>query len=500
MHNVEKKISKSIIFQFLNVFFSGLVGLIFIPFIIKKLGADQYGLFEIVFSLNVINAVLDIGVGSTLVNYTNKYFKQGIEEFGGFFWSYFWLKLFLSILGAILCIVIAFFLPNIFSKVPFDQYEIIRISIYWFAIGVILNNLNSFLASVQNGFVRFDLSSIAAIFSKLFYLVFFFIWWYLWEINTIEDFSFITFILVPLIKLLIQVFQIGKILPSELRNVKWFRKQYVLETLSYLKGISVITIFAQFFNYGSQALLSVLAPPEVVGEFGILKRIMGLVQTVSSMVIRPIMPAANSLREKYSISRIVLSGTQIHAIIVIGMSLLLVLNAEFINKFYLNSKFQNFNLSMFLINLQLLLPTFSIMLMLYYNEGLVKMSVECNILNTIVSLVFAYFGFKINSFLGFLAGMSFGYLLVMLWQTFRFLKLYEINKFKFFRIYIIQYGICIFASVLSISLIKKMGVSLLAFISINITTIVLIVFLSWLGIDKPNRLLLQRKFKIKLKK
>ncbi|MGB0879299.1 MAG: lipopolysaccharide biosynthesis protein [Polaribacter sp.] len=489
MSSVEKKITKSVVYQFFNFLFSGLVGILFIPFIINNIGASRYGLFEIVFSLNIINAVLDLGIGSTIVNYTDKYLKQGKLVFTNFFWSYFWLKFFLSILGVFLCLIIAYNVHFFFNQINIEGQRILKLSIQWFAIGVIIQNINSFITAIQNGFVRFDLSSSASIISKIFYILIFFIWWYGVDIHSIIGFSFITFVLVPTFKLIIQIAQVRKLLISNLCGVSWGKKVYILDTFNYLKGISIITIFGQLFNYGSQFLLSVISYPEIVGQFGILKRIVTLIQTISSMIIRPILPAAQALKDNYSLSKIILTGTQFHAIVIVGLNLLVIINAQFINIYFFEGIYNDFSWTIFLICAPSLLPSFSIMLMIYYSEGKVKMSVQFNVLNTVFSLLFAYVGYLHFKLEGFLIGLSLGYTLILIFQVYRYLKLFAININKFLRIYLYQF----INIVLVFSLNFLLEKNIYSFLVLNITSVLILLYIGWISSNHSLKLIMKNK-------
>lgn len=484
MANVESKITKSVSYQFANLVISGLVGIIFIPFIITKIGKAQYGIFEIVYSLNIINAILDIGIGSTIVNYSKKYYDEGIDAFSGFFWTYFWFKVLLSLVGFLVCITLAFNVELVFTKVDAGEFDTLQYSIFWFAVGVLILNLNSFLDGIQNGFVRFDMTSIANIASRLFYIGGFFIWLYVYEVNTIIGFCFLTFVLVPISKLIIQFFQLYVYLPHLLTKPKWIRLPYLKDTLNYLGGISFITIFAQLFNSGTQTMLALLATPVVVAEFGILKRILTLVKRVSDMMVRPLMPAAYDLRKKYSVREIILKGTKVHSIVVTGLVFLILVNAEIISVYYLQSEFSAFPLHMFMYAFPLLLPSFAVMLMLYYNEGKSKMSVQFNILNTLFSLTLAYFGLKSYGLLGFLIGLSSGFSVCALAQLIRFIDYFEVGRLEFFSIYLKRYMTIILCFIVYITVNKIIDNDLWSFLAWNLIIGLLLISFSWVDIGR----------------
>jgi len=95
---IRKKILNSVSSQVLYILVSGIIGLALIPITINMLGKIQYGAFELILSLILIDAFLEFGLGSTLVKYIPEY-KIDIANLKTFFWSYYYIKLFLTILG-----------------------------------------------------------------------------------------------------------------------------------------------------------------------------------------------------------------------------------------------------------------------------------------------------------------------------------------------------------------------------------------------------------------
>jgi O-antigen/teichoic acid export membrane protein len=489
MYTIESKITKSVSYQFVNLLITGLAGVFFIPFIISSLGKEQYGIFEIAYSLNIINSVLDIGIGTTITNYAKKYFDLDKKKFAEFFWTFFWFKVLLSIIGLVICILLSYNVDSIFRKVSLENAQILKLVIIWFGIGVLIESLNSFLSGVVNGFVRFDITSFAGISSKVFYVLGFFIWYYIGEF-TLVSFSILSFVLVPLVKLITQLLQVYIYVPEVVSTPKMPRLFYIKDTLNYLGGISFVTISAQLFNYGTQALLSIVASPVIVGEFGILQRILRLVKQISSMLVRPVMPAAQDLKKKYSIVKIITLGTNIHSIAVIGITFMVLINSDIISKYYLHSEFPNFSLHLIIMGVQMLIPSFAVMLMLYYNEGKSEMSVQFNILNTIISIALAYIGLGYFGFIGYISGLTIGYTICTSIQLIRYLKYYNILFIDFYKIYIKRYMTIIVGLLIYCAISILFGQSVLHIVFWNVLIVTIFTVLSWLDLSVGTKKLL----------
>ncbi len=495
MSSIESKITKSVFYQFFNLVVTGLTGVFFIPFIISSLGKEQYGIFEIAYSLNIINSVLDIGVGSTITNYAKKYFDSDEGKFSEFFWTFFWLKLFLSIIGLLICIGIAINVDFIFQKVSVENAIILKQVIIWFGVGVLIQNLNSFINGVVNGFVRFDMTSFSSISSKFIYIVGFFIWFYFGNLS-IVDFSILTFVLIPFVKLFTQLVQIIIYIPEIISLPKRPKLLYIKDTLNYLGGISVVTISAQFFNYGAQAILSIVATPVLVGEFGILQRIIKLIKQISGMLVSPILPGAHDLRKKYSISKIVSIGTNIHAITVIGITFLILINSEVISIYFLNSVYPNFSLHLLMFGVQMLIPSFVLMLMLYYSEGKTKMSIQFNLFNTTISITLAYVGIVYYNLTGFITGLTIGYAISVFGQLYRYLKYYNLDIWKFLKIYINIYIYILILYLCHLGIYLLFDNQMYKVIISNMVVVSMLGIFAWKNINTKIRNSILKKFKL----
>lgn len=477
MNSIEKKVSKSIVYQFASFFITGIVSILFIPFTIQKLGTNQYGIYEMVLALTLINALLEIGVGSTITNYIKKYFDKDKKEYRSFFWSFFWFKLFIALIAFVVCLVIAFNVSFIFKKVAIDDLGLLKKSIIWFAFGVLMNNFVSFFDNVENGFVRFDLTSIANISSKLFYIITFFIWITNWNDIDIAQFCFITFVFVPTFRLVLQIGILVSVQRHIVPKVASFSKKNITDNINYIGGVSSITLIAQFYNYGIAFLLSLVAIPTLVGEFGIIKKVLDLVGGISDMLVRPIMPASKDLLKKHSLDKIVYNGTSIHATIVLGITTFIIINSSAISSFYLQNRYPSFNLHLIIMAIPRLFPSFIVMLMLYYGEGKTKINIFNQLRKVVISMTFGFIGFHFYDFIGLLIGLALGASIAIGFNLNHFLSYYKkISSSKFLGIYIEKWMVVAFIIFLYALIESQLGLSIFTLLLWNVLAIVLFLF------------------------
>ena len=83
---IQKKILNSISSQILYILVSSIIGLSLVPITINMLGKIEYGAFELILSLILIDAFLEFGLGSTLVKYIPEH-KVDTASLKTFFWS-----------------------------------------------------------------------------------------------------------------------------------------------------------------------------------------------------------------------------------------------------------------------------------------------------------------------------------------------------------------------------------------------------------------------------
>ena len=57
-----------------------IVGILYTPFLIRKLGQAEYGLYSIVNSVISYLTIMDMGFGNAIIIYTSRYLNQGDKE------------------------------------------------------------------------------------------------------------------------------------------------------------------------------------------------------------------------------------------------------------------------------------------------------------------------------------------------------------------------------------------------------------------------------------
>ena len=69
-----------IVLSYISMFFSIIIGLIYVPMLLYFLGKEQYGLYQLMGSLIAYMSVMDFGLSSTIIRYYSRYLALNDEE------------------------------------------------------------------------------------------------------------------------------------------------------------------------------------------------------------------------------------------------------------------------------------------------------------------------------------------------------------------------------------------------------------------------------------
>lgn len=105
---MESQLKTGALLSYVVLALQNLVGLLYIPFMLRMMGQSEYGLYSIAASIIAYLTILDLGFGNTIVRYTAKFRAEcKIEEqyrmFGMFFLLYCGIGLLALTIGGILC-------------------------------------------------------------------------------------------------------------------------------------------------------------------------------------------------------------------------------------------------------------------------------------------------------------------------------------------------------------------------------------------------------------
>lgn len=167
-----------VIISYLTLAFNILIGLVYTPYMILKLGDGQYGIFSLANSLISFVTLLDLGFGQTLVRYISKARVTGdIEEehrLNGFFLKmYMVIAVIAWVIGVGIVILYPQLAANTFAE---EEIRLFRIVFLILLVNVAISFPMSVFSATLNAYEEFFLLKLANFIMTVFkYLVMFFL-------------------------------------------------------------------------------------------------------------------------------------------------------------------------------------------------------------------------------------------------------------------------------------------------------------------------------------
>lgn len=139
--------------------FSIVIGFVFLPYIVNKLGAEAYGVLVLVLAVIGYCAVLDLNLGDAIIKYISEYRVgnnvKSINEVVGSVISIF---LLVGILASISIYLASNLLSSRLLKIPLELQPATQSAFMAGAVGVLFTMILSALSAIPNGVNRYDIT------------------------------------------------------------------------------------------------------------------------------------------------------------------------------------------------------------------------------------------------------------------------------------------------------------------------------------------------------
>jgi len=158
--DLTKKTARNSLYNLLAFVYPIILSLFATPFIIHKIGTENYGIFALATSFVGFLAFVDFGISPALVKYVAEYSARGEDEKVNRFFST--SVIFYALVGTLVGLgIIAFgatIAPQVF-KVSAHNTQNLRVVFYWTGIGFVFTMLLAAYASLPGALQRFDIPS-----------------------------------------------------------------------------------------------------------------------------------------------------------------------------------------------------------------------------------------------------------------------------------------------------------------------------------------------------
>src|SRR5574344_1674324 len=111
------KLKAGVVLSYIAIISNSVIGLIYTPYMLHKLGQSEYGLYSLTASIITYLTILDFGFGNAIVRFTSKFralkkTQEQKEMLGMFFVLY----TIIGILSFVIGLVLYFNIENMFSR------------------------------------------------------------------------------------------------------------------------------------------------------------------------------------------------------------------------------------------------------------------------------------------------------------------------------------------------------------------------------------------------
>lgn len=381
-----KKILNSVLSQIIYIFVSALIGLALVPITIKMLGTIQYGAFELILSLILIDTFLEFGLGSTLVKYIPE-FKHNIAKLKSFVWSYYYIKLFLTFLGFLVIVSVGYNFDKLFNLEGVNNIQEIKLATYIFGIGLIINSITSFLDNFLKGFVYFGLTNSVRIFSTLLFFLSFYIYYIENDVYSIIYIALIWFVLKPLLSLSLIIILLKYLKLTYILKPVPFNKDDVKSTLKYMYAMTYIVMVAQLYNRMPKIVLGIFTGPVYVAYWGVMEKIKEPLIQLEGSMIRPLIPILSDKKNIVNMTeQKTLQAIRLQYLFMSFLGIMTITHIDLFINLWIGIEYKEVAILVKIILLSFLFPKAGILLMMYYAEGKTKINTIFVTLNSTISL------------------------------------------------------------------------------------------------------------------
>ena len=160
-----KQIKLGMLLNYISMAIEGIIVFLLNPFIIRGLGQEEYGVYSLVSSFAGYLTIFEFGLGTTIIRYISKYNAEKKEkEKENFLALCFFIYFVITILMAIVCVVLYYFLDNMFSaSLTIEQIELAKKMFIIIATSMTVTTIGSIFSAIIAGYEKFIFSRIMVI-------------------------------------------------------------------------------------------------------------------------------------------------------------------------------------------------------------------------------------------------------------------------------------------------------------------------------------------------
>lgn len=291
--NSSKQIKLGALVSYFTIAFNIIAGLIYTPWMITKIGQDNYGLYTLATSLITL-FVMDFGMSAAVTRFVSKYNAEGRQEKVNDFLGLIY-KIYFAIDAVILTalVIVYFFIESIYGNLSASEIETLK-TLYvivglFSVVSFPFTNLNGIMTSYE----RFADLKLCELFHKIFIIVAMVAALFMgYGVHALVLVNAISGLLTIVIKIVI----INRKTPVKI-NFKYFEKGLVKEIFGFSMWTTIGSIMQRLtFNITPSIIAAVSITGSIgVAIFGLATTIEGYVYTFATAINGMFMPRISKI-------------------------------------------------------------------------------------------------------------------------------------------------------------------------------------------------------------
>ena len=285
------------VFSYILLGLNSVSSILLTPFLLKYLGVDEYGLYQMVYSMGQYILILDLGIGTVMVRYISEYLARsdydGMKRFAGM----------IAILTVIICIVVVCVgfaidlnLENIFRGLSTDDYSkshwMFNLMIFQFVITII----DHYIQGAISAYERFVFTKIIGIIKicAVFGLTIFFVYLGFGAVGIVMANTIVITLLTA-----INAVYAFKILHFQIKLTFW-NKTMMMPVLGLMLAMLLQSVVGNVNSSVDKTILGIMCTPLDVTVYSIAATIITLFNTIPTVISGLFQP---------QVTRMVVKGT-----------------------------------------------------------------------------------------------------------------------------------------------------------------------------------------------
>lgn len=262
------------------------------PFLLRQLGASDYGLWILIGSIAAYGSLLDFGIATAVTKYVAQFHAEGrIEQARSLVATTLWLYIGLGLLAVLLSAILAPIIPSLLN-IPSDQQSTASWLMLLSGLGLGVSLPSATSIAVLRGLHRFDLSNLVGIFGMT-----------LFTIATVAVLLLGGGLLgmvaigipVTLVTQVPAIWLIRRTAPNLHFGLRQPDRGLLKTLSSFSSALFVINIAGQIQTKTDEITIGAFMPVANVAPYSIARRLSEMPQILSEQFMKVILPLASQL-------------------------------------------------------------------------------------------------------------------------------------------------------------------------------------------------------------